>query len=307
MPAISAARRLMRSARLLVAAGERLLAGAVGGEAAGGCIGGGLGSGKPVGRGLQSLRGGGAVDDLAGERLCQVASFAVEAVETVCGIAFELARPGGIVSCLGKAAGEFLAPPLSLLFLALETGALSFEAAQRCGTQRRHSRAAGKRRLGLIMAAARLREVARCLGELPDHAFERCLLALDDGQRLQPAGIKLHRLEPADGSRQLAVFQGMAGLTLEAAELLGELADDVVEPDEIVLGGLELQLGVVATGVEPVMPAASSRMRRRACGLALMISPIWPWRTRPASGRRSRHRRNSSWTSRARASRPLMR
>ncbi len=29
----------------------------------------------------------------------------------------------------------------------------------------------------------------------------------------------------------------------------------------------------------PAMPAASSRMRRRCSGLALTISPIWPWRT----------------------------
>ena len=147
--------------QLLVAAGERLLAGAVGGEA--GCrgIGGSLGGGKRVGCGGEPFGGGGAVLDLAGKSLAQGAGFAVEPVEALCRVTPELARPGRIVGCLGKAAGELLAAPLGLLLLALEAGTLGLEAAQRCSGDRGVLAQCRQRRLGCLVMAAGLGQGAR--------------------------------------------------------------------------------------------------------------------------------------------------
>ena len=55
----------------------------------------------------------------------------------------------------------------------------------------------------------------------------------------------------------------------------------------------------------PAMPAASSMMRRRSCGLELMISLIWPWRTSAWLRAPVAASANSSCTSRARTSLPL--
>ena len=55
------------------------------------------------------------------------------------------------------------------------------------------------------------------------------------------------------------------------------------------------------------MPAASSRMRRRAFGRALISSAIWPWRTSAGEGAPVEASAKSMATSRARASRPLTR
>ena len=57
----------------------------------------------------------------------------------------------------------------------------------------------------------------------------------------------------------------------------------------------------------PAMPAASSRMRRRDCGLALMISLIWPCRTRAGERAPVAASANRICTSRARTSLPLTR
>src|SRR3984957_11610054 len=57
----------------------------------------------------------------------------------------------------------------------------------------------------------------------------------------------------------------------------------------------------------PETPAASSRINRRAWGLAEMISPIWPWRTSEGERAPVEASANRSCTSRARTSLPLPR
>ena len=54
-------------------------------------------------------------------------------------------------------------------------------------------------------------------------------------------------------------------------------------------------------------PAASSRISRRFCGLAEISSEIWPWRTSAGELAPVEASANSSCTSRARTSRPLIR
>ena len=55
----------------------------------------------------------------------------------------------------------------------------------------------------------------------------------------------------------------------------------------------------------PATPAASSRMRRRCSGLALTISPIWPWRTSAGERAPVAASSNRILTSRARTSRAV--
>src|SRR5205085_9687022 len=45
------------------------------------------------------------------------------------------------------------------------------------------------------------------------------------------------------------VAPGLAGLPLERLELLLDLVDDVVHAEQVLLGGLELELGLAAAGL----------------------------------------------------------
>ena len=48
----------------------------------------------------------------------------------------------------------------------------------------------------------------------------------------------------------LAIAHGLPRLRLERGDLRGELADDVLDPREILLGGLEPQLSLVTPGMQ---------------------------------------------------------
>ncbi len=184
-------------------------------------------------------------------RLGQLAALAIEPVEALRGIVAQLAGACHIVGRLGKPPGQLLLAPLGVPFLALQARPLGLEATERRGADRLGFAQGLQRDRGVVMPPGGLGQGAGRLGEQPHHAFESLRFTLDDGGGLGPAGMELHRLEAADRCRQLLVPHGLAGLALQAVELLGQLADDIVEPGEIVLGGLELQLGIMAAGVEP--------------------------------------------------------
>ena len=116
------------------------------------------------------------------------------------------------------------------------------------------------------------------------------------------------RLGAPDLLAEPAIALRLARLLLQRLELRLDRRDDVVEPREIVLGGVELQLGLVAARMQP----------GGAGGLVEQKPPLGrlgvDQRADPALARPSRRNAapvaasaNSSCTSRARTSRPLTR
>ena len=94
--------------------------------------------------------------------------------------------------------------------------------------------------------SARLARSATSDGRRRQRRLRLRLLRL--GQR--PAQMQQRRLGLADVGRQVLEARGLARLALQAFDLAFELADDVVEPFEVLLGGAQPQLGLVAAGVQ---------------------------------------------------------
>ena len=63
--------------------------------------------------------------------------------------------------------------------------------------------------------------------------------------------MKQQRLGAAHLAGNIAVAHRLAGLGLQRSDLRGELADDVFDPGQIVLGGLEPKFRLVAAGMQP--------------------------------------------------------
>ena len=72
----------------------------------------------------------------------------------------------------------------------------------------------------------------------------------DFGFRGQPAQMQQQRLGSPHLSGNVAVAHGLPRLGLERSDLRGKLADDVFGPREVVLGGLEPQLRLVAAHMQ---------------------------------------------------------
>ncbi len=113
---------------------------------------------------------------------------------------------------------------------------------------------------GLLLGA--LGDGLQVFGRLP--LGGRRLLA-----RIREADGEQERLEPADLGREVLVARGLAALALQAVDLGLELAQHVLDAQEVVLGGLQAQLRLVAAG----MQARRCRRRPRGCGGA---TAAWP-------------------------------
>ena len=84
--------------------------------------------------------------------------------------------------------------------------------------------------------------------------------------RLLPGAPHSGGLHLADLRRKLAVAGRLTGLPLEAAHLRLQLAGDILQPVQIGFGGVELQLGLVAAGIEAgdaggLLQNAAARLR----------------------------------------------
>src|SRR5262249_56297383 len=75
-------------------------------------------------------------------------------------------------------------------------------------------------------------------------------LALDLGLRLRPLEMQDDGIELADFARDLLVAARLAGLALQAFDLRGELAKDVIDAGKVTVGGLEAQLSLMAAAVK---------------------------------------------------------
>ena len=73
--------------------------------------------------------------------------------------------------------------------------------------------------------------------------------------------------EAADFGGQVLVARGLAALALQALDLALQLADHVLDANEVVLGGLEAQLRLVAAGMEA--RDAGGILQDAAAGLGL--------------------------------------
>ena len=130
------------------------------------------------------------------------------------------------------------------------------------------------------------------------------LLRLGSG----PAQMQQRRLGPADLGREVLEAGGLARLALQAVDLRLELADHVVEPLEVLLGGLQPQLGLVAARMQA--GDAGGLLEQRAARLRLGLdqladAALADHRGRARAGRL--RRRTAAARRLARASLPLMR
>ena len=107
--------------------------------------------------------------------------------------------------------------------------------------------------------------------------------------RLGIADREQQRLEAADLGRDVLVARGLAALLLEAVDLGVDLAQHVVDAQEIVLGGFEPQLRLVTAGVQPgdagrVLEDAAARLRLCRDDLADLALADERRRARPGRG-----------------------
>jgi len=152
---------------------------------------------------------------------------------------------------LGDAALEFGDPLLDALLLAGERVAGQHQPMQRRAdarlllAQRRQGRGGDRLQArGLALRAGALGDVAHVLVEPLLRPGElRLLFAPGDEAR--------QRLLAADVLREIAIARRLAGLALEAVDLGVDLLEHVLEPQQIVLGALEPELGLVAARMQP--------------------------------------------------------
>ena len=107
--------------------------------------------------------------------------------------------------------------------------------------------------------------------------------------RLGIADREQQRLEAADLGRDVLVARGLAALLLEAVDLGVDLAQHVVDAQEIVLGGFQPQLRLVTAGVQPgdagrVLEDAAARLRLCRDDLADLALADERRRARPGGG-----------------------
>ena len=90
-------------------------------------------------------------------------------------------------------------------------------------------------------------------GAVGDLAYRRDMRGVGLGHlvlRLHEAQVEQCGLRLADVLRQRAIAYRLAGLALQRIDLARELADDVFEPGEVLLGGAQAQLGLVAARMQ---------------------------------------------------------
>ena len=161
------------------------------------------------------------------------------------GVGGELALALDVGGELLEPAVEFGDAVLGARFLAVERLARDDEPLQRRGGPGlglAQCRQAGGD-LGLALGGLRLLAGA---GGDDAHGLVLGALGLADlGLRGDPAQMEQHRLGPAHLAGDSAVADRLARLLLQRRDLRGELADDVFEPRQIGLGGLEPQFRLV--------------------------------------------------------------
>ena len=129
---------------------------------------------------------------------------------------------------------------------------------------------------GIRLLGRRLRLGAGAFGDHPDAGILGLLGGGDLLLGREVAQVEQHRFRLTDLGGDVLVAHRLASLALERLDLLRQLADDVLEPLEIVLRGLQPSSASCRRACSPATPAASSSTRRRASGLAWMISPMRP-------------------------------
>ena len=226
--AISASRSVS-SASVALALGERRLGSAAGAAAA--------------------LAWRSAIAALAASRPCSSSSRRAR-IAAVVGDHALLA--GDVVAELGEAAVEFGEPLADARLLGVERLAGEADALQRrAGARRRHREARAGRAPATACVARRLglrRRRARSARPVASPSA-----ASASRERLggaEPAEMQHRRLGLADLAGEVAVARRLARLALQRLELLLDLGDHVVEPGEILLGGAQPQLGLVAAVVQ---------------------------------------------------------
>ena len=157
---------------------------------------------------------------------------------------------GDVLGQLDEAPVEFGHALPGARLLAIERLAGDHEALQRggglgFGVAQRRQRRGGDRLLG-----RRFRLRAGAGGDFADADVLGMLGVGDFLHRRDVTQMKQRRLGLAHLLGDSAVAHGLAGLALEPIDLLGELADHVLEAGEVLLGGAQPQLGLVAAGVQ---------------------------------------------------------
>ena len=101
------------------------------------------------------------------------------------------------------------------------------------------------------LPGGRLRLLAGSFGDKANGLVSGPFGVADFGLGGDPAQVKEQRLSTAHLLGNRAIAHGLLGLRLERGNLRGELTDDVFDPREILLGGLEPQLSLVTPGMQP--------------------------------------------------------
>ena len=183
--------------------------------------------------------------------------------------------------------------------------------AMRCSAAPR--RASSSRKAGRSAAASACRRAAspwaRVRSATSSRSESSFFARLGEGRLVLPPGDEMgERVVAADVGGEIAVAARLARLALQALDLDVDLLQDVLDPQRgCPPRPFSRSSASWRREWRPEMPAASSRMSRRAWGLAAMISPIWPWRTSAGERAPVEASANRSCTSRARTSLPLTR
>ncbi len=209
---------------------------------------------------------------------------------------------------LGKAAVQLLAPRAGAGLVAIEFAAGQSEALQAPPPPRRPARAGRAVRARRVRASRFVSAWARVRSATSRTARSSAFSASDSApaastQRSQSSVASAF----ADVAGDHAVAHRLARLAAQRIELGADLADDVLEPGEVGLGGAQPHLRLVAAGVQAGDAGGFLEDAPAGGGLAPISSPIWPWRTMAGEREPEEASANNICTSRARTSRPLMR
>ncbi len=174
----------------------------------------------------------------------------IEPVQRRFGVGCEFALARQIGGKLLEPAVELLDALLGAGFLALERLARDDEPLQR--RRRPGLGVAQRRQAGRDLGLARIgnRLLAGAGGDDADGLVPGVLRLADFGLRGEPAQVKQQRLGAAHLAGNIAIAHRLAGLGFQRSDLRGELADDVFDPGQIVLGGLKAELRFVASRVQ---------------------------------------------------------
>ena len=176
--------------------------------------------------------------------------FQIEPVQRRFGVGGELALARQIGGKLLEPAVELLDALLGAGFLALQCLPRDDEPLQRRG--RPGLGLAQRRQPGRDLGLARIGDnlLAGARGDDADRFVPGPLRLADLGLGREPAQVKQQRLGAPHLAGNIAVAHRLAGLGLQRSDLRRKLADDVFDPGQIVLGGLEAKLRLVAARMQ---------------------------------------------------------